>query len=103
MPKGVNGVDSLFEVQLIDEATMKLLINCELAVYRHLRSTGRDVNPEDIKFCRMFFPSEEMILKYGDTFFSARRTDDRKSIEITEYEPAGGSIWDVLSADGAES
>jgi hypothetical protein len=85
------------KVQLFDEATMKLLIDCKLAVYKHLQSANKDVNPEDITVCGAFLPSAKMILKYGDDMFIAERADDIPNIiEVSQLETVSYSIWDVL-------
>jgi hypothetical protein len=84
----------------------EFIINCKIAVCNHINGSGqydRDVRADEIREVGVFMPSYHGIFKYGGDVYFARATDDRKSIEITEYEPAGGSIWDVLSADSAES
>jgi hypothetical protein len=96
MPKGVNYVDQLFEAQLIDEATMRLLINCKLAVYKHLQVNNRDINPEDITFCGTFLPSANAILRHGDDLFVAELTDDRAHIEVRQFVNTTCSVCDVL-------
>ena len=82
--------------QLFDDATMKLLINCKLAVCRHLRAANKDVNPEDIIFCGAFLPSARMILKYGDDMFVAELTADRARIEVKQFVNTTCSVCDVL-------
>lgn len=82
--------------QLFDEATMKLLIDCKLAVYKHLQSANKDVNPEDITVCGAFLPSTKMILKYGDDMFVAELTADGAQIEVGQLVTMSCSIWDVL-------
>lgn len=96
MSKGVNDVDQLFDVQLFDEATARLLINYKLAVYKHLRVNNRDINPEDIIFCGAFLSSTNAILRYGDDLFVAELTDGRAHIEVRQFVNTTCSVCDVL-------
>ena len=81
----------------------KFIINCIIAVCNHINSTGkydRDVCTYEIREVGVFMPSYHAILAYSGNVYLAKASDDRKSIEITEYEPTGGSIWDVMQAEG---
>lgn len=80
----------------------EFIINCKIAVCNHINSSGkydRDIHADEIREVGVFMPSYHAILKYGGDVYFARATDDRKRIEIIEYNPANGSIWDVMQAD----
>lgn len=80
----------------------EFVINCKIAVCNHINGSGkygRDIRADEIREVGVFMPSYRAILAYSGNVYLARASGDRKSIEITEYEPAGGSIWDVMQAD----
>ena len=82
--------------QLLDKTTIRLLIECKNAVYKHLQAANKDVNPKGITVCGVILPSAKMILKYGDDMFVTEPTADKAHIKVRELVTLSCSIWDVL-------
>lgn len=84
----------------------EFIINCKIAVCNHINGSGqydKDIHADEIREVGVFMPSYHGIFKYGGCIYFTRASDDRKHIEVTKYDPAGGSIWNVLSTDGVGS